>query len=194
MTVGRPGGTKTGKIDAMPTESKPAGNGSGRGRSSARRASARDRDADGRARNARPRDALGRPLPYGAPDVARQPEGTVRTPQETLTQAQSLLDHGLPFHAHEVFEDAWKSSTGADRAMWKGMAQWAVGLTHLLRDNRRGAVTLLIRGRNAIAAFDPNPYGIDIDGLVAWASALVTTLETSTDDADITWVAPVLRS
>ena len=26
----------------------------------------RDRDAEGRARNARPRDALGRPLPYGA--------------------------------------------------------------------------------------------------------------------------------
>lgn len=197
MTAGRPGGTQTGRNDAMPTESTAAGTGNGpagRSRSSARPAPARDRDAAGRARNARPRDSLGRPLPYGAPDVARQLEGVVRTPRETLTQAQRLLDAGLPFHAHEVFEDAWKSATGADRAMWKGMAQWAVGLTHLLRGNRRGAVTLLIRGRNGIAAFDPNPYGIDVDGLVAWVSALLTTLQATPEDAVVTWVPPVLRT
>ncbi|MCZ9345950.1 DUF309 domain-containing protein, partial [Streptomyces sp. TRM76130] len=35
----------------------------------------RDRDDEGRARNARPRDGLGRPLPYGADGVPRQPEG-----------------------------------------------------------------------------------------------------------------------
>ncbi|MYW74515.1 DUF309 domain-containing protein, partial [Pseudonocardia sp. SID8383] len=31
----------------------------------------RDRDDRGRARNARPRDAAGRPLPHGAPGVGR---------------------------------------------------------------------------------------------------------------------------
>ncbi|EST35421.1 hypothetical protein M878_06270, partial [Streptomyces roseochromogenus subsp. oscitans DS 12.976] len=61
---------------------------------------ARDRDADGRARSARPRDGLGRPLPYGAEGVARQPEGVKRTPDETVTEAQGLLDAGKPFHAH----------------------------------------------------------------------------------------------
>src|SRR6478735_10984585 len=89
----------------------------------------RDRDANGRARNSRPRDALGRPLPYGSDNVERQPEGIVRTPAETITQAQELLDSGKPFHAHEVFEDAWKSSSGPDRELWKGLAQLAVGLT-----------------------------------------------------------------
>ncbi|MET9540019.1 DUF309 domain-containing protein, partial [Streptomyces sp. NPDC006553] len=69
----------------------------------------RDRDEEGRARSARPRDGLGRPLPYGAEGVPRQPEGVVRTPEETLREAQRLLDAGMPFHAHEVFEDAWKS-------------------------------------------------------------------------------------
>ncbi len=93
----------------------------------------RDRDANGRARNSRPRDALGRPLPYGSDNVERQPEGIVRTPAETITQAQELLDSGMPFHAHEVFEDAWKSSSGPDRELWKGLAQLAVGLTHLGR-------------------------------------------------------------
>ncbi|MDT7800531.1 MAG: uncharacterized protein QOI78_3964, partial [Actinomycetota bacterium] len=92
--------------------------------------SRRDRDAEGRARNARPRDGLGRPLPYGADGVERQPEGVVRTPAQTLAEAQRLLDDGKPFHAHEVFEDAWKTSDGPDRELWRGLAQLAVGLTH----------------------------------------------------------------
>src|SRR5690606_39335110 len=68
---------------------------------------ARDRDSEGRARNARPRDGLGRPLPYGAEGVPRQPEGVVRPPAQSVAEAQRLLDEGKPFHAHEVFEDAW---------------------------------------------------------------------------------------
>ncbi|MDQ0379226.1 DUF309 domain-containing protein [Amycolatopsis thermophila] len=130
----------------------------------------RDRDAEGRPRNARPRDGLGRPLPYGAAGVSRQPEGVVRTPAETVAEAQSLLDAGRPFHAHEVFEDAWKSSDGPDRALWKGLAQLAVGLTHAARGNAKGASSLLTRGASAIEPFTAEaPYGIDVAGLVSWA-------------------------
>ena len=50
--------------------------------------------SEGRARNARPRDGLGRPLPYGAEGVPRQPEGIVRAPQESVAEAQELLDAG----------------------------------------------------------------------------------------------------
>ncbi|WP_031104844.1 DUF309 domain-containing protein, partial [Streptomyces sp. NRRL S-146] len=91
---------------------------------------ARDRDSEGRARNARPRDGLGRPLPYDADGVPRQPEGVVRTPEATVAEAQRLLDEGKPFHAHEVFEDAWKSGPDEERELWRGLAQLAVGLTH----------------------------------------------------------------
>lgn len=137
----------------------------------------RDRDASGRARNARPRDALGRPLPYGSADVPRQPEGIRRTPDETIVEAQRLLDAGLPFHAHEVFEDAWKTSTGPDRALWKGLAQIAVGLTHMARGNLRGARTLLHRGTDAIATYrDDPPYVLDVDGLCHWADDAVADL------------------
>ncbi|MER6901906.1 DUF309 domain-containing protein, partial [Amycolatopsis sp. NPDC000740] len=87
----------------------------------------RDRDDQGRARNARPRDGLGRPLPYGSDGVPRQPEGVQRTPAETLAEAQHLLDAGRPFHAHEVFEDAWKATDGPERELWRGLAQLAVG-------------------------------------------------------------------
>ncbi|MGC7099872.1 DUF309 domain-containing protein [Amycolatopsis lurida] len=139
----------------------------------------RDRDPEGRARNARPRDGLGRPLPYGSPGVERQPEGVERTPAETLTEAQRLLDAGMPFHAHEVFEDAWKTGVKADEGLWRGMAQLAVGLTHAARGNAVGGASLLRRGA---ANIDPyraaEPYGIDIAGLVQWAASLAEDLET----------------
>jgi len=130
----------------------------------------RDRDTAGRARNARPRDGLGRPLAHGAPGVERQPEGIVRTPSQTLAEAQDLLDIGRPFHAHEVLEDAWKSSDEPHRQLWRGMAQLAVGLTHAARGNRAGAVSLLRRGAGNIEPYRwESPYGIDIAGLVGWA-------------------------
>ena len=117
---------------------------------------ARDRDDEGRARNARPRDGLGRPLPYDADGVPRQPEGVVRTPEETVAQAQRLLDEGKPFHAHEVFEDAWKSGPDEERELWRGLAQLAVGLTHAARGNLTGGARLLRRG--AGAAEQPAPH------------------------------------
>jgi len=138
----------------------------------------RDRDDAGRARNARPRDGLGRPLPRGATGVARAPEGLVRPPAETLTEAQRLLDEGMPFHAHEVLEDAWKSAPPTWRALWKGMAQLAVGATHAARGNRQGAVTLLRRGADHIEPYQGEPpFGIDVAGLLAWARDHAAALE-----------------
>ena len=135
----------------------------------------RDRDDTGRARNARPRDGLGRPLPYGADGVERQPEGVVRTPEETLVEAQRLLDEGKPFHAHEVFEDAWKSTDGPERELWRGLAQLAVGLTHAARGNGAGAASLLERGAANIEPFRARPpHGVDVEGLQTWAQTLAT--------------------
>jgi uncharacterized protein len=133
----------------------------------------RDRDAEGRARNARPRDALGRPLPYDAVGEERAPEGVVRPPAQALAEAQHLLDAGRPFHAHEVLEDAWKSAPDAERQLWRGLAQLAVGLTHAMRGNARGATTLLDRGAGNISPYEPDaPYGIDVGGLASWARGL----------------------
>jgi uncharacterized protein len=133
----------------------------------------RDRDAAGRARNARPRDGLGRPLPHGAPGVERQPEGIPRTPAQSIAEAQRLLDEGKPFHAHEVLEDAWKSADEPERQLWRGMAQLAVGLTHAARGNASGAVSLLRRGAGNIEPYrERRPYGLDVAGLVEWATGV----------------------
>jgi uncharacterized protein len=147
----------------------------------------RDRDPVGRARNARPRDGLGRPLPRGAAGVARQPEGVPRDADQALDEAQRLLDAGMPFHAHEVLEDAWKAAPDPERALWKGLAQLAVGLTHAARGNPVGATTLLRRGAAAIEAYrGRDPYGIDVSGLVGWAKT------SAIDPVDVS--APRLRT
>ncbi|MFD5293634.1 DUF309 domain-containing protein [Streptomyces mutabilis] len=150
---------------------------------SGRPGDARDRDVEGRARNARPRDGLGRPLPYGTAGVPRQPEGVVRAPGETVAEAQRLLDEGKPFHAHEVFEDAWKSGPEQERELWRGMAQLAVGLTHAARGNVTGGARLLRRGAGAVTDWAASgsgregPYGMDLGGIAEWARALAGEVE-----------------
>jgi hypothetical protein len=132
----------------------------------------RDRDADGRARNARPRDGLGRPLPYDAAGVPRQAEGVVRSPDQTLAEAQRLLDIGRPFHAHEVFEDAWKSAPDTERGLWKALAQLAVALTHERRGNAAGAARLYVRATAGLSPYAGlDPHGIPVTDLLAWARA-----------------------
>ena len=71
-----------------------------------------------------------------------------------------------------MLEDAWKSAPEAERGLWRGLAQLAVGLTHAARGNARGAATLLERGASNIAAYQPGPHGIDVPGLGDWARAL----------------------
>ncbi|CAL9635134.1 hypothetical protein SUDANB108_06209 [Streptomyces sp. enrichment culture] len=164
----------------------------------ARDRDARDRDAEGRARNARPRDELGRPLPYGADGVPRQPEGVVRTPEETVAEAQRLLDEGKPFHAHEVFEDAWKSGPEEERELWRGLAQLAVGLTHAARGNLTGGARLLRRGASAAETWvsgsgRARPHGIDVDTVAAWARELAREVEREGRAVDAGARAPRLR-
>lgn len=136
----------------------------------------RDRDERGRPRNARPRDALGRPLPHGAEGVARQAENPARSPEQALDQAQLLLDAGRPFEAHEVLEDAWKAAPAAERELWRGLAQVAVGLTHAARGNQASALRLIARGAANLAEYaDLQPHGIDVRGLLAWSAAVTDT-------------------
>jgi uncharacterized protein len=146
----------------------------------------RDRDPAGRPRNARPRDALGRPLDRGAAAAAGQariPDDLVITGADAATLADQLLREGRPFHAHEVLEAAWKSGPPAERELWQGLAQIAVGLTHARRGNASGAAALLRRGAGRVrAGWDPpaggsQPYGMDIPAVLAASDDLAARIE-----------------
>jgi hypothetical protein len=143
----------------------------------------RDRDEAGRARNARPRDGLGRPLERGDAGEPTLPDGVVLAPADALDEAQQLLDSGRPFHAHEVLEASWKQAPEPERELWRGLAQVAVGLTHAQRGNARGAVALLRRGAERVSQYgtsgpsEADLHGVDADGLVAAATGLADRIE-----------------
>jgi hypothetical protein len=139
----------------------------------------RDRDRAGRPRNARPRDALGRPLSRAAAAGGADAVPAAHSPQEAVAQADGLLREGRPFHAHEVLEDAWKQGPAAERDFWQGLAQIAVGLTHAHRGNARGAVTLLRRGAQRAGSYRGQTYGVDLSAVLSRAATLADTIETN---------------
>lgn len=144
----------------------------------------RERDPSGRPRNARPRDELGRPLPRGEVGVAGVPDDLVLSAPDSLAEAQRLLDEGRPFQAHEVLEASWKSAPDAERELWQGLAQLAVGLTHALRGNGIGGARVLRRGADRILGYaDDPPYGVDVAGLLDWASSLAGQLDNPSHEA-----------
>jgi uncharacterized protein len=157
----------------------------------------RDRDPGGRPRNARPRDALGRPLDRagaGADAGLGAGSGEDRIPDDLLLAgpdaarlADELLRAGRPFHAHEVLEASWKTGPAAERDLWQGLAQVAVGLTHAQRGNARGAVALLSRGVQRVRAYQAaspaaspagdRPYGIDLAAFLAASDDLAARID-----------------
>ncbi len=131
----------------------------------------RERDAAGRARQARPRDALGRPLPYGSVGVEPVSDEPL-PPLESLDLARSLLEQGRPFAAHEVLEARWKACPVEERDLWQGLAQLCVGLTHAARCNTIGAARLVERGASRLEAYSAGEgplYGLDLAGVVECA-------------------------
>jgi nitronate monooxygenase len=130
---------------------------------------ARDRDPVGRARQGRPRDALGRPLPYADPRAVQPVSEDPLPPDQALTLAQSLLDQGRAFSAHEVLEAVWKASPPDERDLWQGLAQLCVGITHAQRGNRAGATRLVRRAAGHLGPYAGlAAHGIDVVGLLHW--------------------------
>lgn len=95
------------------------------------------------------------------------PDDLDMPPAEALAEAQRLLDDDRPFHAHEVLEAVWKAAPEPERELWRGLAQVAVGITHLRRGNTRGAQALLSRAAERLVPYETAPpHGIDVPGIV----------------------------
>ena len=139
---------------------------------------ARDRDPAGRPRNARPRDEFGRPLGRGAAGEAPPPDEPALAPDAALDLAQQLLDSGRAFRAHEVLEASWKAAPPAERDLWQGLAQVAVGLTHAQRGNERGAAALLRRGGQRVAGYAIGPpHAVEAAQVARFAAELADLIE-----------------
>ena len=121
------------------------------------------------------------------------PEDLSLPPADALRLAQHLLDSGRPFGAHEVLEASWKQAPAPERELWRGLAQIAVGLTHVQRGNARGAVALLRRGAERVSGYTGGPpHGIDAAGIARAATGLAARIEAAGNTAAISsppWIS-----
>jgi uncharacterized protein len=134
---------------------------------------------------ARPRDRLGRPLPYGTEGVEPVPEEPL-PPMTTISYAHELLAEGRPFSAHEVYEARWKAGPDSERELWQGLAQLCVGITHAERGNRIGALRLIGRARRRLETYSATGgpvYGLHLSQIIEW----IQDRERQSDDGS--WLA-----
>ena len=114
----------------------------------------------------RPRDRLGRPLSAtvdpaeAAPSV---PDISDVDAAAVWGVALAHLEQGLPFHAHEVFEQRWRTCPDDDRAAWRALAQWGAAVTHAARGNEEGARRLAGRALETLDSVSGIPACIDVE-------------------------------
>ena len=79
--------------------------------------------------------------------------------EDFLAAGLARFDVGAFWHAHEAWEEAWKSDPQPHRDCWKGLIQIAAACYHLQRGNRRPVAWLLGRARHHLTTHDPAAAG-----------------------------------
>ncbi|GIU96251.1 MAG: hypothetical protein KatS3mg013_0054 [Actinomycetota bacterium] len=111
-----------------------------------------------RAKPERPRDRLGRPLAWDAPNELELEDFDALPLERNHELGRRYVREGRYFPAHEAWETAWKQARGSDEAeFFKGLSQMGAGYVHLQRGNRHGAITLLRRAARRIGSY-PDPH------------------------------------
>jgi hypothetical protein len=126
----------------------------------------------------RPRDELGRPQAWNAPNRLELEDYDSLPLEENHRLAREHFNSGRFFPAHEAWETAWKQARDTDEAeFFKGLSQLGAGFTHLLRGNVHGAVTLLRRAAGRIAGYPQGHRDVDTTAVSRAAEACAEAVE-----------------
>jgi hypothetical protein len=71
------------------------------------------------------------------------------------------------YDCHEVLEELWRQTAGAERLFYNGLIHCAVAIYQHRRGNQTGAARQLVRARIKLARFAPFHGGVDIEALLA---------------------------
>src|SRR4051812_8974970 len=149
--------------------------------------------SESRRKPERPRDELGRPLPWDAQTRLHLPDFDAMSTEENDRAARKFLGDRNFFGAHEAWETAWKQSKGTgDEELFKGLSQLGAGYVHLLRGNAHGAKTLLRRAERRVATYPDGSRGIRTQRLAAKLEADAAAVERGdlTPGEDATFESP----
>jgi hypothetical protein len=138
-------------------------------------------DQPGTAKKAqRPRDELGRPLPWGAENMLQIQDYDALPVEEDHRLAIESFNAGNFFAAHEAWESAWRKVRGTgDEEFFHGLAQLGAGFTHYRRGNPHGARTLLARAVRRLSGYAPAHHGIEVAALVEATRAIADAIDDS---------------
>ncbi len=116
----------------------------------------------------RPRDRLGRPLPWGSDGDLELEDYDALSLDENHELGRAHARGGRWFPAHEAWETAWKQARDTEEAeLFKGLSQMGAGYVHLQRGNAHGASTLLRRAAGRIEIYEDGTRGISTAALAA---------------------------
>ena len=126
----------------------------------------------------RPRDELGRPLPWSEPTRLHLEDFDSMPVAQNHRLGIEYFDGRRFFPAHEAWETCWKQSKGTpDEEFFKGLSQLGAGYTHYLRGNPHGTFTLLRRGGTRVSAYASPHLGVDGEALSTTALAQADEVE-----------------
>ena len=109
----------------------------------------------------RPRDRLGRPLPWEAEGELVLEDFDSLSLDANHELGRSHARAGRWFAAHEAWETAWKQARDTDEAeLFKGLSQMGAGYVHLFRGNAHGATALLRRAARRISGYEDGTRGV----------------------------------
>jgi hypothetical protein len=114
----------------------------------------------------RPRDRLGRPQPWDAPNELVLEDFDSLSLEENHELARRHARAGRYFPAHEAWETAWKQARQTDDAeFFKGLSQMGAGYVHFRRGNPHGTKTLLRRAASRVGRYPDGHRGIATQAL-----------------------------
>jgi len=87
-----------------------------------------------------------------------------------------LFNAGEFYECHEVLEDVWRPSRGAERFFLQALIHFAVGFYHHQQGNRIGAELQLRKGLSKLAGYLPAFQGVNTARLYREGQAALETI------------------
>ena len=87
-----------------------------------------------------------------------------------------LFNAGEFYECHEVLEDIWRPSRGAERFFLQALIHFAVGFYHHQRGNRIGAELQLRKALRKLAGYLPQFQGVNTGQLYREGQAALDTI------------------
>jgi predicted metal-dependent hydrolase len=79
---------------------------------------------------------------------------------DAFERGLALFNRGKFFACHEVWEELWLGSIGAEKLFYQGLIQAAVALLHAERGNRRGASSTWRKAQAKLDALPAAHHGV----------------------------------